>query len=31
MNDDIKELVFGIVIGALFQVFSWTFFHGKKK
>ena len=31
MNEDIKELVFGIVVGALFQVFSWTFFNKKKK
>jgi hypothetical protein len=30
MNDDIKELVFGIVVGALFQIFSWTIFHRKK-
>jgi hypothetical protein len=31
MNDDVKELIFGIAIGAAVQIFSWFFFHRRKQ
>lgn len=31
MDDEVKELIFGIVLGALFQVFTWTFFNKRNK
>jgi hypothetical protein len=30
MNDDVKELIVGIAIGAMVQIFSWFFFHRLK-
>ena len=31
MNDDVKELIVGITIGAFVQVLSWFFFHRIKQ
>jgi hypothetical protein len=31
MNDDVKELIAGIALGALIQIASWYFFHRLKK
>ena len=27
MNDDVKELIVGIILGATIQIMSWYFFH----